>query len=552
MSVAPSTGSTTNSARKSSGLSSGGTKSTKATDPRDISSKQFQSNAKKLIIEYLVQHGYDQPINAKVLTSPSLKEYTMIFQFLCRQFDPNAKFTQKIEEDVMFLLKKLRYPFQISKHVFQSLGSMHSWPNLLAATSWIVELLIYEEVASKSKTFDPMPNSIEKQFFELTSSAYLDFLHGGETRQDLPERLKLLFEEQIATFQMHITKLREDNSRMAAIVHAATKQPSQLEQLAQEKAVLTLDNQKFDEAVQKMLAYKNGSLKALDQAMVDLAKKESEISMLIKEKDEQQKILDAQVISTIDVQRFQHQQHSLSENYKNLLQEKQSLQQQILDLELLVERKAMELGPVLDKYAKLADEIMIIPASAKNSQGQDLRIEVDYSAPIGNVLKTDIRGFVRPFLISTKERFMETSRAYQIELSELEMRIEAGEESVHERSESITNAEARFRALESRYNQEKEAMGDEIKSHTEELEVIEGEVDLLQKAQGESAPKLEQMLAALMREHEILRAQQEAEKLEAQNAVMSALEMLANHKAHVEKELRELESRMLAFLSSTS
>lgn len=73
--------------------------------------------------------------------------------FLFRQVDPHlsAKHLGKVEEEVPLLFKRLRYPFQISKSNLTAVGSPHTWPALLAAVTWIVELLVYQERAEGSR-----------------------------------------------------------------------------------------------------------------------------------------------------------------------------------------------------------------------------------------------------------------------------------------------------------------------------------------------------------------------------------------------------------------
>lgn len=49
----------------------------------------------------------------------------------------------KIEDDVPLFFKRLNYPFAISKSALFAVGSPHSWPAVLAAMTWLVELLNY-------------------------------------------------------------------------------------------------------------------------------------------------------------------------------------------------------------------------------------------------------------------------------------------------------------------------------------------------------------------------------------------------------------------------
>ena len=48
---------------------------------------------------------------------------------------------KKIEEEFPKTLKSMKYPFTISKSAMFSIGSLHSWPALLGALHWLVELI---------------------------------------------------------------------------------------------------------------------------------------------------------------------------------------------------------------------------------------------------------------------------------------------------------------------------------------------------------------------------------------------------------------------------
>jgi hypothetical protein len=107
------------------------------------------------LITYLATHGYDRPLSPKLLSSN--KEFGAVVAFLARRIDPGAApLTGRVEEEVPALFKRLRYPFSIPKSALQAVGSPHTWPALVAALAWLVELLQYEEHASKatSSVFD--------------------------------------------------------------------------------------------------------------------------------------------------------------------------------------------------------------------------------------------------------------------------------------------------------------------------------------------------------------------------------------------------------------
>ena len=68
--------------------------------------------------------------------------FSIIFQHLYSCINRNFSMAnKKIEEEVPKILKSLKYPFTISKSAMFSIGSLHSWPPLLGALHWMVELI---------------------------------------------------------------------------------------------------------------------------------------------------------------------------------------------------------------------------------------------------------------------------------------------------------------------------------------------------------------------------------------------------------------------------
>ena len=66
----------------------------------------------------------------------------------------------KTEDDVPTVFKQLRYPFQISKSALYAVGSPHTWPSLLTALTWLVQIFVYEEEArhNESKVSSDAPS----------------------------------------------------------------------------------------------------------------------------------------------------------------------------------------------------------------------------------------------------------------------------------------------------------------------------------------------------------------------------------------------------------
>lgn len=142
-------------------------------DPRPLNDKNFLNDCIRTVISYLSTHGFPAAVSPKTLASPTAKDFAIIVQFLMQKFDGNMKMVGKIEDEVTSFLKRLNYPFQLSKSALFAVGSPHSWPAVLAALTWMVELLNYNEKAEEgsngmtSELDPPLPCS---QLLTFTSS----------------------------------------------------------------------------------------------------------------------------------------------------------------------------------------------------------------------------------------------------------------------------------------------------------------------------------------------------------------------------------------------
>ena len=114
-------------------------------DSRPLGDKSYITSCSRQVIDFLNTRGFNISLSARDLSSPSLKEFTALSIFLFRKVDGNFKCGSKSEDDVPTVFKQLRYPFQISKISITAAGSPHTWPSLLAALTWMIQILIYEE-----------------------------------------------------------------------------------------------------------------------------------------------------------------------------------------------------------------------------------------------------------------------------------------------------------------------------------------------------------------------------------------------------------------------
>jgi kinetochore protein NDC80 len=158
-------------------------------DPRPVADKAFVAGCTQALITFLATRGYDRPLSPKLLSSN--KEFAAVVAFLARRVDPGAPLLgPRVEEEVPALFKPLRYPFAIPKSALQAVGSPHTWPALVAALAWLVELLRYEEAAS-APAGGSAPGGLaqggaaaatERGFFDFCAASYGAYLAGDDAR----------------------------------------------------------------------------------------------------------------------------------------------------------------------------------------------------------------------------------------------------------------------------------------------------------------------------------------------------------------------------------
>ena len=192
----------------------------------------------QVLIEYLSTHAYGRPVSPKVLSSN--KEFAAVVAFLARRVDPGAPpLGPRVEEEVPALFKRLRYPFAIPKSALQAVGSPHTWPALVAALAWLVELLRYEEAAAAggSPGGSGSGAATERGFFDFCAGSYGAYLAGDDARvAALDEALEAAHGEADAAARAEAERQQAANAALDAQLDAARAAAVPLDDLVAKKA----------------------------------------------------------------------------------------------------------------------------------------------------------------------------------------------------------------------------------------------------------------------------------------------------------------------------
>lgn len=199
------------------------------TDPRPINEKAYMNACIKNLTQYLSSTGYDQAVSTKSLARPSSTEITNIITFLLRKIDPTFNsFGSKFEDEVAQAFKRLAYPLNVSKTALAAVGSPHTWPALLSALTWLIELLNCDEATPPE---DDWKNTRVQQqldikdieerglriFYKFVSESYLAFLLGNDERVVYCEdKFIECFERDTAVVAQKVDEITDWNAHLVA------------------------------------------------------------------------------------------------------------------------------------------------------------------------------------------------------------------------------------------------------------------------------------------------------------------------------------------------
>jgi len=151
-------------------------------DPRPVANKSYMQKSIRALIAFMAQHRYEHGLTPEQLQSPTGRSFHAIVQFIFKQIDPNLKLDGKLDEEFTLVrappsprppappspsrprgrdppprprppqvYKRLCYPFMMSRSSLHAVGAPHMWPHLLAALTWLCELLVYEDRAAEAR-----------------------------------------------------------------------------------------------------------------------------------------------------------------------------------------------------------------------------------------------------------------------------------------------------------------------------------------------------------------------------------------------------------------
>ena len=447
-------------------------------DPRPNTDKSYIQTSIRGLINYLTDHNYDQPFSAKILQRPTAKDFTYIVSFLFRQVDANFRITGKLEEEVLQFFKAMHYPFPISKASMQAVGTMHTWPTLLASITWMVELLTYDEEvqndaanqaalagsSGSSSSVDDFERADEKALFEYLGKAYKAFLDGDdEMYAELEDGLVGSFEGRCGEVEAQCAVLEANITQMQAEAQVCHTRHAALPGLRQRRADYESDLGKFRTLIEQLTAHREGLSAKVEKREGELAELYRSLEMVRAETAELKQVVAGQELSPEDVARMQQERIRLDEALEKAREHKGKMQKTLWEAEMELSRAVVDLETAAQTFNGKAASLQLIPITARNSNGIQYEMSVSKgavsaSAEPQDLIGLDIKGVIRPSLGQIKNVILD--KVHEARTSVLKMLDEEAksEEEVAETVAGFEVMEVKVKKQEEGYRAEKARM----------------------------------------------------------------------------------------------
>lgn len=414
------------------------------------------------MVSYLTARGYADAtsLNVKQLVTngPSGRDFQNIMTFLFRRVDPTFHSTSsattqnnnqrsdevviKFEDEVSMAFRCLGYPFPISKTGLVAVGSPHTWPALIAAIDWLVDLLTIRDeeeaydwgpddmTATADRgvlTLDASLELIEMQFHHFLRKSIGAFLKENDEEcaelegvlLDTFQNDCLRVEENLTALDNECELMKEEIASLSAEVDGYVYVVFSIDMtpIFAHELILFLLVHSLSEAQQKQEGHAADIEKFLSLIQT-LKEHKAELTtkvetLTIEKSTSEQKMKDCE--QTIATLRDTINGQELSqEDVRRMTREKERIEEQTVKQTSILEGQVAALTEAKEKWVAIfklleqkvneynarARQLELIPETAKHAKGKKFEVVLDGDKAADGVVDmfsgVDIAGVVEP------------------------------------------------------------------------------------------------------------------------------------------------------------
>ena len=527
-------------------------------DPRPVSEKQFILESSRKVVAFLNEHGYEEQITVKNLQSPAVKVYAGILQFCFRFIDPNFTFKGQYDEEIPAMFRSIEYPINIQKSALKAI-SQHHWPGLLAALTWLVELLQWEEMRMRQKeemvlTVDG--EDTEAIFFDYLSEAYQMFMSGADDTSELDNRLAAQFEEKNGQIEEECGQLQRSINTLQKDIARLEEQAMKLPNLRKKKQTYQVDIEKFNDLVSQFEDYIGKIQRKLSANEKDLSAKKKRLDSLLKEKESLQQRLDAQEASGVDYRQMMQVRMDLEEKVAQLRSSREMAAKMMGEHEICLNKLLEVVEADVLQYTELAMRVKLLPHT-HNTKLKDVNFDLQFKshAKAEEMIGVDLK-LIRSTLKKYRSSLAASNKTASAEAIQLQEQLDKLQDQSEMKKDDLLSLQLKVENQEHALEVTKEALEEDQRQLKLTAKNIRDETESLLKMGLSRLQQSHQAVDNLRVEEKKLKAQFVQASDSLNNSIIDVCDRLTNHKQYIQlrlmelKEFAEITSKEIAAMDS--
>ncbi|PUU83643.1 HEC/Ndc80p family-domain-containing protein [Tuber borchii] len=532
-------------------------------DPRPLKDSGYRHQIAGKVFEYVVNNGFElemkYALGPNSLKSPTQKDFSMVFQWLYKRLDPNYNFQKAIENEVLPILKTLRYPYAstITKSQLAAVGSMNSWPQFLGILHWMMELVVTMK-RFQSGEFDDaaaaegVDIAAEKIIFRYFTRCYSAWLVENDDHDEFLKEMAASFEDRQSGYKEELEMLESENEKLKKQLEEID---DPLKKLEEHLIHLEGDKKRFVTWAERREPHIAKATASNQRLKEEIEAVERELAELTAEKKSLQEAVDRQGLTPADIDRTNNDREKLSKSLSLISSKITEAKIQLAERESEASSKLEALERSISRYNSLAYQIGIIPSSSRNAEGKDFELlilptqtpenklladEVGYQP--AQLLNRDLRHDIKPALNRLRQEIGARIHEAQDEAIKTQELIDCVVETLADKKDEVDTLQAKLRTVVDEYQELKETLAAEGNSSNAEIEKLEKELASMRLNMPNGALALEQRMQSVTIERDQLEHACHALREKFHGEVDKMLHEVIKFKVHIQESLENYEN----------
>lgn len=307
--------------------------------------------------------------SSRQVHEPTQSAFVAIFKHIYAEcVDPSYELGadgRKFEEDVILLLRDLRYPFvdELTKTKLTAAGSQQNWPACLAMLDWIVRLQAdVDKIGSGPLARSEEESELHALFFPYLWRCYDRFWDNQDAYPEEMAELERSFAAKNEQIHTSVAELEKQKQAVDEELHSFTSKESPLQRERREYDVIRGDIAKFtkyhDEVLQPKLDKSRRTIQRLQEA---LREHHEELHAKQEERARRQKLVDAQHVSADEFERMTAERERVAHELEQLAQQNRQAVEHCWKVELELAKRQAEVEQHFQTLNPIARSVHLLP-----------------------------------------------------------------------------------------------------------------------------------------------------------------------------------------------